>query len=259
MAWLGSGGVTTIVHTADLHLDSPLRDLPADAAGNLPADFIRTATRRAAYRVVEVVIRERADVLIVAGDVWDRDHVGSTTVEFFAEQMGILHDHGVPVFVVDGNHDACHPERGRWRLPPNVQWYGPGPADMRILGDLGLAVHGRGQPTAHVTADLSVGYPAPVPGMVNVGMLHTSLDHSYGGALCAPTTVRALAARGYQYWALGHVHRRTVVSTDPWIVYPGNPQGRSPMESGRKSVTLIETDGAAVTTVREVDVTLFAY
>ncbi len=61
----------------------------------------------------------------------------------------------------------------------------------------------------------------------------------------APCDLEDLRAKGYDYWALGHVHGHQVLSEDPWVVYPGCPQGRHIREQGPKGCFLLEvTDGA---------------
>ena len=88
------------------------------------------------------------------------------------------------------------------------------------------------------------GYPPPRSGSFNVGVLHTSLDGREGHARYAPTSVAELAARGYDYWALGHVHAYEEVSQDPWMVFPGNLQGRNVRETGPKGAVLVEVADA---------------
>ena len=61
--------------------------------------------------------------------------------------------------------------------------------------------------------------------------------------------MQALRSKGYQYWALGHVHTREVVHEDPWIVFPGNTQGRHARETGAKGATLLTVEGGAVAAV----------
>jgi DNA repair protein SbcD/Mre11 len=237
--------VATLVHTADLHLDRPVHS-PA-----LP-----DAARDAVDRLVHAVLGVAADALLIAGDVWDREHVKPDAVDFFAERMSTLGEAGTVVFVVDGNHDACHPDRAQWPLPPNVHWFGPGRPGTRVLEDAGVAIHGRGLPDPHWQADLAADYPAPVRSMANIGMLHTSLDGRFGGAVCAPTTVEVLAQQNYQYWALGHVHRRAVVHRHaPWIVYPGTPQAGPAEEGAPPTATVITTEDREVTALREVHLT----
>ena len=84
-----------------------------------------------------------------------------------------------------------------------------------------------------------------------MGLLHTSLDGREGHATYAPTSAQVLAQKGYHYWALGHVHKREVVSKDPWIVFPGNLQGRHAREVGPKGCTLVTVENGAVAKVEE--------
>ena len=62
-----------------------------------------------------------------------------------------------------------------------------------------------------------------------------------------------MAAKGYQYWALGHVHKREEVSRDPWILYPGNVQGRHARETGPKGCSLVTVEGDEVISVEHQD------
>jgi DNA repair exonuclease SbcCD nuclease subunit len=55
-----------------------------------------------------------------------------------------------------------------------------------------------------------------------------------------------LAAKGYQYWALGHVHDFEVVSDSPYVVFPGNLQGRSVRECGPKGAVIVTVKDGAV-------------
>jgi exonuclease SbcD len=231
--------VATIVHAADLHIDSG------------PLIHVARATRRAVTRLVELVLTEHADVLVISGDVFDRAADSAAAGRFFASEMGRLGDAGVPVMVAAGNHDVVCPHATAYSR--NVRWF---PADAPasfVLDDIGVAMHGQGLADPVEASDLSVSFPAPVPGYVNVGVLHTSLEGGTSKTICAPTSVSRLAGVGYHYWALGHVHQRWVVATDPWIVYPGNLQGRTPAEFGPKGATVITTAPGAITSVEHRD------
>ena len=83
-------------------------------------------------------------------------------------------------------------------------------------------------------------------------MLHTSLDGKPGHDPYAPCTVADLARFGYDYWALGHIHADEIVSRDPWIVYPGNPQGRSPRETGAKGAMRVTVEDGRIVEVEKI-------
>jgi DNA repair protein SbcD/Mre11 len=103
-----------------------------------------------------------------------------------------------------------------------------------------------------VTENYAETYPAALAGWFNIGVLHTSCTGRPPHAPYAPCTVQDLAARGYQYWALGHVHDHEILGRDPFIVYPGNIQGRSIRETGPKGIVLVDVEDGAVTDLRRV-------
>ncbi|MDQ2759356.1 MAG: DNA repair exonuclease [Actinomycetota bacterium] len=230
-----------LLHSADLHLDSPMRGLVVyDSA---PIDQLRLATRVALGNLVDAAVEEQVDAVLLAGDIFDGDWPHYGTGVHFVSEMGRLREAGIPVVIVTGNHDAESKLTKSLRLPGNVRMLDTRKPQTVTFEDIGLAVHGQGYATPAVLDDLSIGYPAPAAGMLNVGLLHTSADGRPGHERYAPCSVSALAQRGYDYWALGHVHHREVLHADPPIVFPGNVQGRGLRETGPKGATLIELRG----------------
>ena len=205
-----------------------------------PVDQLRCATRRALSNLVELAIEEQVELVLLAGDLFDGDwrHYGTGT--FFVKEMSRLREAGIEVVSIAGNHDAESKLTKTMRLPGNVHVLSTRKPETKTFEGLGVAVHGQGYPTPAVLDDLSAAYPTPLPDMLNIGVLHTSLDGRPGHAHYAPCTVERLAERGYVYWALGHVHRREIMSTEPAIVFAGNLQGRGLRETGPKGATLAE-------------------
>jgi DNA repair protein SbcD/Mre11 len=225
------------VHAADIHLDSPLRGL--DRYPGAPSDAMRAASRRALVNLVDLCVEEQAGLLVIAGDLYDGSWKDHGTGLFFASQMARLAQAQVKVVLLRGNHDATSQIAKNLRLPGNVKELAVRKPETVVFDDLGVAVHGQGFATRAVTDDLAARYPEPVPGLVNIGVLHTSMDGREGHEPYAPTTLATLATRGYDYWALGHVHKREVLSRAPWVVFPGNLQGRNAKETGAKGATLV--------------------
>ena len=251
------GDSFTFLHAADVHLDSPLRGL--ERYEGAPVDAIRGASRRAFENLVELAIEEAVDFVLIAGDLYDGDWRDYNTGLYFVQQMARLHDAGIPVLVISGNHDASSRITRHLHPPPNVHLLRSDRPETRLLDGLAVAVHGQGFASAAVTDNLSLGYPAPVAGRFNIGMLHTALTGREGHAPYAPCTTEDLRARRYDYWALGHVHRREVISEQPWIVFPGNLQGRHARETGAKGASLVTVEHGAVHAVthRALDVVRF--
>ncbi len=227
-----------LFHAADLHLDSPMRGLVAYPEA--PVEELRLATRVALGNLVDAAIEEAVDAVVIAGDIFDGDWPHYGTGVRFVYEMGRLREADVPVVIVTGNHDAESKLTKSLPLPNNVHMLTARQAQTVTFEEIGLAVHGQSYATPAVVDDLSASYPSPVADMFNLGLLHTSADGRPGHEHYAPCSVDTLVAHGYDYWALGHVHSREVLSTDPPIVFPGNLQGRGMRETGPKGATLIE-------------------
>ena len=226
-----------VLHAADLHVDSPMRGLVAyDGA---PVDEIRAATRTAMRALVAEAIDRQVHLLLLAGDLYDGGWRDFNTGLFVVSQLAELHESGIPVVIVYGNHDAESQLTRRLRLPPNTTVLSSTKPETHIFSDLGVAVHGQSYATRAIEADLSLAYPKADPGLVNIGMLHTCFDGSLGHDPYAPCSLAGLRSKGYDYWALGHVHDHRVVCEDPMVVFPGNLQGRHIRETGPKGATLV--------------------
>ncbi|HTZ85964.1 MAG TPA: DNA repair exonuclease [Solirubrobacteraceae bacterium] len=236
-----------IIHTADIHLDSPLAGLPAYEGA--PQDAVHLATRRALTNIVDLAIDKNADMLIVAGDLYDGDLRDINTALFLCSELARLRRANVEVVIAHGNHDAESVITRRLPLPDGVKTLPTKKPGTEIFADLGIAVHGQGYASREVLTDLAATYPGSIDGLLNIGVLHTALTGRDGHAPYAPSSKASLAARGYDYWALGHVHTAEVIGQDPWIVFPGCPQGRGLRECGPKGVMVVEADGDHVTSV----------
>ncbi len=227
-----------ILHSADLHLDSPLRNL--ERYEGCPADAVRQASRRAMDNLVRVALDEAVQVVLLAGDIFDGDWQDYNSGLFLNTRLSRLGEAGIRVVMVAGNHDAMSRITKDLRPPENVRRCGAKHAETIRFEDLGLAVHGQSYATPKETRDLASGFPIALPGLVNVGLLHTALTGREGHEPYAPCTLETLRAKGYDYWALGHVHAREKVCADPPVVFPGNIQGRHARETGPKGCCLVE-------------------
>jgi DNA repair protein SbcD/Mre11 len=245
------------VHTADIHLDSPLRTLALrDPA---LAELIGGATRKAFAAVVDLCLAEQVDALLIAGDLYDGEQTSMKTARFLADQLRRLHEAGIPTFVIRGNHDAMSPIK--LTLPESVKVFTGRAESIELArGGLGVVVRGVSFAQKHAPESLLQKFRAPHDGAVNIGMLHTSLGGSPSHDRYAPCSPGELHDHGFQYWALGHIHQRFVEKGSSTIVMPGNPQGRDINEPGPKSASLvtIADDGTISVEERPTSVAEFA-
>lgn len=240
------------IHTADLHLDSPLRGL--SAYPDAPAERLRTATRDAFERLVALAIDEAVDFMVIAGDVYDGDWKDFNTGLFFVRQMGRLRQAGIPVYLLYGNHDADSEMTKGLELPDNVHVFPSRRAETFQIDQLKVALHGRSFKIAATTENLLPSYPLPVAGWFNIGVLHTALEGNNAHAKYAPCSVPELQAKGYQYWALGHVHEHWIERGETTIAYPGNLQGRHIKETGARGALIVTVDAGEITEIERLEV-----
>jgi len=246
------------IHAADIHLDSPLSGLAQYEESE--AQEILTASRQALENLVQLAIGEQVACVVIAGDLYDGDLKDYQTGLFFVAQMSRLATAGIPAYVLHGNHDAASRITRSLPLPANVFTFGSKKAETFTVDGHDISLHGRSFPTPDVKDNLVPGYPDPVSGHFNIGVLHTALEGSSVHANYAPCTISELQTHGYDYWALGHIHQFQVCAENPHIVFPGNLQGRNIREVGPKGACLITVEDNSVVDVAHValDVTRWA-
>ncbi len=232
------------VHVADVHLDTSFSGRSESVRRRL-----REASREAFRGAVDLAIREDVQAFLVAGDLFDSERLSFSTERFLLEQAHRLGDHGITLVYATGNHDPGAPEVGPRPLP----W----PANVRVAKDRTpqrIAVHDHeGRAVGYVTAvghatareqdDLSRAFPRPRGELPEVALLHTQVHASLGAEahhVYAPSELAFLSRAGYDYWALGHVHVRQMLSDDPPVAYPGSLQGRTHTDTGARGALLVD-------------------
>lgn len=237
------------VHAADLHLDTPFEGLRR--VEPFVADALRDASLQAFDALVRLALDRRAAFVVLAGDVYDGAERGVRAQLALRRGLEALSAAGVATFVVHGNHDPVEEGWSAVRAwPPLVTVFGTGAVAAVPVEHEGVpvaTVHGVSYARRAVTENLALRFRRTDGPGFHVGVLHANVGGSADHAPYSPCTVDDLRRAELDYWALGHVHARQVVHAgDPWVVYPGNLQGRSPKpsERGPKGAVVVEVDGA---------------
>jgi len=163
--------------------------------------------------------------------------------------MGRLQKVGIPAYVLYGNHDAESEMTKKLELPDNVFTFDARKPTSHPIPHLKVVLHGRSFKEPATTENLVTSYPDPVPGMLNIGVLHTALEGGSIHANYAPCSLDELHAKGYAYWALGHVHEHRVWTGASTIVFPGNLQGRHIRETGARGAILVTAEDGQIESV----------
>lgn len=221
-------------HTADLHLDSPFKgmtDLPDKVF-----DQLRNSTFNAFFTLIEKAIEEKPDFILIVGDIYDGEDRSLRAQKIFQNGMEKLSQYEIPVIISYGNHDHLKGKWTRFSLPENVYVMPKETAKVTLnIRDSQVNIYGFSYPERHVPQPMIDTFPiATEQDALHIGMLHGSLQGNTTHDVYAPFTIEELLAKNYDYWALGHIHKRQVLHTDPPIIYPGNIQGRHRKEQGVK-------------------------
>ena len=232
------------VHAADLHLDSPFIGIRSTAPENV-GNALYAATFKAYAHIIDLCISERVDALLVAGDIYDGADRSLRAQRSFIEGLERLHNAGIRSFVCHGNHDPLDGWEAQLAYPPSCHRFGREWESAPILEEAPdrAVVHGVSYPRREVKRNLARRLRDIDPNPFSVGLLHANVGGDPNHESYAPCTLDDLAKSGVDYWALGHVHtRRVLQDRAPTVVFPGNPQGRNPSETGARGVYLVEID-----------------
>ncbi|MCM3404132.1 DNA repair exonuclease [Cytobacillus oceanisediminis] len=238
----------TFIHAADLHLDSPMSGLK-----HLPPSIfkkLQESTFEAFTKIVDSAIFHNVDFIILAGDLFDGEDRSIRAQTRFRKEMERLAECGIAVYAVHGNHDHMD---GRWAhlpLPENVHIFSHEVEVAKHIAENGTSVHlyGFSYPKRHVAERMIDQYRRENGADLHIGILHGSFEGSSDHAQYAPFRINDLLEKDFDYWALGHIHKREILITQPPVIYPGNIQGRNRKETGPKGCYLVELDSSGAKT-----------
>ena len=227
-----------LLHAADLHLGSPLRAL-GDASADI-AERLARASEVSVERIVTTAIEAEVDLVVVAGDLYDREARSVRANQFLVDQFARLAERDIPAYVVHGNHDPLGWGAEKLDFPENVHVFGPDEVESAVYPNANqpeIEILGQSYGSRHVGANLARNYQPQLPTVPTIGILHTGLDP--GGREYVPCSPEDLANRDVQYWALGHLHHPHRLDRIP-AAYPGIPQPRHAGEPPVGGCLLVE-------------------
>ncbi|CAM3649684.1 metallophosphoesterase family protein [Mesobacillus zeae] len=230
----------SFIHSADLHLDSPMTGLKA-----LPETIfkrLRQSTFKALANIVDKAIEHQVDFVILAGDIFDGEDRSLKAQSGFRKEMERLGEEGIPAYVIHGNHDHLGGNWPRIELPSNVHIFSDklGVEHFSKKDGTSVNLYGFSYPERHVQERWINQYEKEDGADFHIGILHGHSEGDTEHGRYAPFTLPELVSKRFDYWALGHIHKRRVLSEDPPVIYPGNPQGRNRKESGPKGCYLVK-------------------
>jgi len=239
--------VARFLHAADLHLGAPLESL-GESIDPATYDRVKALVNNVFDRLIDVAIAEEVDFVVLSGDVYDNAERDPGAQRRFLLGLRRLTVAGIKVFMVHGNHDPLTKDIKQGVLPEGVVVFPAGELGSQVVtmrNGVDVTVAGVSYARKEETDNLVPLFAGLDSGTI-VGVLHTNVGGNESGHKnYAPSTPAELQASPVHYWALGHIHKRSVNSIDTgWWAYPGNLQGRSvkASECGPKGVLIVEVD-----------------
>ena len=221
-----------LLHAADLHLDSAFEALP----GTLAAQ--RRREQRQLLRALPALAKAQgAQLILLPGDLLDTDSPYGETVRMLADAFAETDAH---VFISPGNHDyyTANAPYARMRFPDNVHIFTHARLEPVEIKELGVRVWGAAFESRSCPALLRGFALERGDGFLNLLCVHGEVGDP--NSPYNPMTEAELAASGFDYAALGHVHTYSGLhrAGDTFYAWPGCAEGRGFDETGEKGVLI---------------------
>jgi len=234
----------SFIHTADLHLDSPFKGI-SEISGEISFE-LEEATFKSFNKIIDLCIEKQVEFLLIVGDIYDGADRSLRAQLRFRDGLKRLSDAGIKTYIVHGNHDPLDGWSANLDWPENVHIFnGKSVEKVSVEKDgkelaqiYGISFHTRKIQTN--LADKFPKIPHSEKDLFTIGMLHCNVGTNAEHETYAPCTLQDLTTRNFDYWALGHIHKKAIINADnPLVVYPGNPQGLHPKEIGARGCFLV--------------------
>jgi DNA repair protein SbcD/Mre11 len=191
-----------LIHTSDVHLES-------DTFGSGPrGDDFRERVRGAFRGVIDLANRQKADLLLVVGDLFDSSRVSTEALGF---ALGTIAAARMPVVMIPGNHDA-HDERSIYaglaaeQLPRNLHLILEPDGRAIEFPNLATRIWGRALVEHSPEYRPLSGMPEPTADTWNIALAHGFYTEDNETYRSSPITPTEIAESRYHYIALGHIH-----------------------------------------------------
>lgn len=236
------------IHCSDLHIDTPFKGL--SQLNNTLANRLKNATTKSLDNIVNLCIKENADFLLIAGDIFNSDQQSLSAQLNFAKALNRLNNNNIPVYFSCGNHDPLNSWLSTLHLPDSAVRLGGKEIEKHSIvknGKIIADLYGISYLKKEVSTNLAKGFETTEPNApFSIAMLHGTVGQAGKHIPYAPFSLEDIKNKPFDYWALGHIHKHNVIKdAHPAIVYPGNPQGRDFGETGEKGCYLVELESGS--------------
>ena len=180
-------------------------------------------------QVIRAAAENRPDAIIVAGDIYDKALPSAEAVELFDGFITGLSDAlpGAAIMLIAGNHDFIRPGSAyaRFSFCPQVSFLSGAALSSVFYPQWNLEVHGFSYDAQEIPEARLEGVKAPQDGRKHILLAHG------GDARHVPLSPSRLTEGGWDYVALGHIHRPAQAQGGR-VAFPGSPEPLDRSETG---------------------------
>lgn len=238
----------SFIHAADLHLDSPFKGLV-----HTPIHIfneIKESTFLALDHLVEAAISKQVDFILISGDLFDNEKQSLKAQIRLKKAFERLEEKAIHVYLSYGNHDYINGNIHKVTYSENVHVFPDDKVRSFLFKKNGLplaSITGFSYVNRAVKVNKTNEYSIQHPeAALHIAMLHGSIQGNTDHDTYAPFQLSELVNHDFDYWALGHIHKRAVLKENPPIIYPGNIQGRHRKETGEKGCYYVKLSGTSI-------------
>lgn len=243
------------IHIADVHFDNIFATKHKEFR-----EILRNALYESFRKAINICIEKEVHALLIAGDLFESSLISFRTERFIIKEFKRLEEHGIKVFYTIGNHDVgINKQRREIEWPKNVHIFDSDNVETLINFDDKSGIKYKISSCGHISHNESRNliplFPKREKGTIHIGLVHSMVTNATvidNDCYYLPCTSADLESKNYNYWALGHIHKRQQIG-DESIYYAGNPQGLKSKETGEKGVLYVEIHVDGLTNVEFVE------
>ncbi|BEP28558.1 metallophosphoesterase family protein [Helicovermis profundi] len=229
-----------ILHIADVHFGNNFLNKNEELS-----NLLILGIEKSFKKAVDFSINNNIDLLIIAGDLFDSKDIAYRIKQFVLSEFERLEKHKINIAYALGNHDCVLYQDDYFikNLPSNVIVFDSEKVKKVTLNSIDntpYEIIGIGHSKEIVKENLIRNFPVKHNDIVTIGIAHCNVYSANGigkEEKYLPTSFKDLEIKNYDYWALGHMHKRDKLSER--IIYSGSLQGLSIKEIGSKGGTFI--------------------
>ena len=230
----------SFIHCADLHLDTPFSCRKSDEK---IYSMFYGSTFKALSKVVDLAIQNSVNFVLFAGDIYDVADKSLHAQIIFRNELERLAERDIRAFICHGNHDHLQGTRVSITYPDTAYFFGGDEVEtipVTLKGRDIACIYGISHAEPEMERNLAIKFKRRGKDPFSIGLLHANVEGMSGHGPYAGCRLEELVESGMDYWALGHIHKAEKLREyAPFVLYPGNTQGRNVKESGPKGCYLV--------------------